>query len=214
MGQGVSKQKKIIIDLPLGKNYIISYCRQYNIHEPVETREQIDLSKIIEENDCKNIPQLIYSVLYYKIKHLGYNTDNFISEDFAIQLPLNEILETILSRGIKSELHHENLNDLEISIECFYPKVKNIKRLLSMGNILIGGLILDRKLLLFLEINDSVILSDIVLIVGYNTQFIMIKTTWISEILNLPIEFIDNFKELWNINVKSPEDKFFAKISE
>jgi hypothetical protein len=152
--------------------------------------------------------------LHYKIKHLGYNIKQFITEEFGIPLPLNEILERILNKGIKSELSNEKLNDIEITIQCFYPKLKNIKRLLSSGSILIGGLIIDHKLLKFFDINESTILSDIVLIVGYTAECIIIRTTWIIESLSIPNEFIDNFKELWDINIKSPEDKFFAKISE
>ena len=206
MGQLESKN----VNLPWGKNYIISYCSQSNIHEPKETPPEVDLSTLINYH-CKKTIDLIYGVIYYKLKNNGYDLPIYYNKIHTV-MPLNNLLD--LLNNFSSPNHYEILDDVVIDKKCFHPRLKNIKRLISNGNILVGGLIIDEKLKHYLNSNEANELTDVVLIVGYNTEFILIKTTWTNNIINLSMDFIDNFKELWDINIKSPEDKFFAKINE
>jgi len=83
---------------------------------------------------------------------------------------------------------------------------------LSKGNILIAGLILDSSLCVnVLHQKVSNLITDIVLIVGYSPTGILIKTSWISEIIEIPIEYLSNFKEMWDIYINSPEDKYICQ---
>ena len=48
-------------------------------------------------------------------------------------------------------------------------------------------------------------------IIGYTKENILIKTNWTNSIINIPISFISNFREIWNIEIESPEDTFLNK---
>jgi hypothetical protein len=83
---------------------------------------------------------------------------------------------------------------------------------LSNGNVLIGGMILGPKMCTDI-LNQTVnnLITDIVLIVGYTPSGILIKTTWTSGTIEIPNEYLSNFKELWDIYINSPEDKYICE---
>ena len=135
---------------------------------------------------------------------------NFLQRIFKniSNIPLEHILENV---SIKSN-NGINLTDIDIKKNCYYPTLHNIKSLLCNGNVLIAGLILDSPLCVNV-LHQKVIqlITDIVLIVGYSPNGIFIKTSWTPEILELPIEYISNFKEMWDIYINSPEDKYICQ---
>ena len=48
-------------------------------------------------------------------------------------------------------------------------------------------------------------ISDIILIVGYNSSNIFIKTEWCNEIISVKNNYINHIKEIWNVEIKTPE---------
>ena len=63
-----------------------------------------------------------------------------------------------------------------------------------------------------LSIDCTRVLSDIILIVGYTETEIIIMTKWSVDPINIPNCFISNIKEMWNINVESPEELYVEFI--
>ena len=61
-------------------------------------------------------------------------------------------------------------------------------------------------------LNNSDIISDIILIVGYTPDTLLIKTSWVPDTLEIPLNYIGNIKELWNISIYSPEEKYFEEF--
>jgi hypothetical protein len=124
----------------------------------------------------------------------------------------NVPLETILEQLTIKSKNGIILSDITIKRICYYPTLCNIKALLSKGNVLIAGIILDP--LFCNNILQQVIptlITDIVLIVGYTPTSVIIKTSWTPETIEVPNEFIANFKEMWDIFINSPEDKYICQ---
>ena len=202
--------------IPSGKHYKYSYCKQLDNLVYTFLPESINLSLNLNLNsNSKNdnyILNLIYVSIYYKIKNLGYNikeNKNYYISTYNIQL--NTIIENVALKGIMSS-SNEVLKDLSIVGKPYKVSLNNIKYLLSQGNILIAGIVLDERF--GMEILQKVVhslLTDIVLIVGYDTESIYILSNWKSEIIKIDIHFVDNILEIWNIEINSPEDYFLNK---
>ena len=91
----------------------------------------------------------------------------------------------------------------------------NIKYFLSNFSVLIAGIIIDKKFaksIFNLDIENKS--SDVILIVGYTSDSLIIKTNWKTIYLEIPYKFICNIKEMWNINILSHEDKYLELLSE
>jgi len=199
MGQKQTKQSEYFI--PTTKNFKISYCVQETITELVEKKEYIDLSKILQEYSTLN---LVLQVLYYKCKHQGYNFKEF--NVIPISYRIDHILEYISDKGILLS-NNAVINDINIIRNCYQPKLNNIYHFLNKGNILIGGIILNEifisqvlKMDLF-EYYD--IISDIILIVGYDSTSIYLKTTWSKELIKMDNKFVKNIREIWDIEIET-----------
>jgi hypothetical protein len=180
--------------IPSGKKYLVSYCKQHNVKESTKLLESVDLSNLLVRKGLLN------SVFEYKTRFLGYS---FKPIDFETGIPLNKILKNV------------KLENLSFKCRCYTVSLENIKYFLSNFNVLIAGVIIDKKLskeIFKKEINTKP--SDIVLIVGYTPENLLLKTTWFEEILSLPFEFLCNIKEIWNINILSSEDKYLDLLSE
>ena len=203
--------------IPSGKHYKYSYCKQldnlvYNIL-PESINLSLNLSLNLSSSKNENyILNLIYVSIYYKIKNLGYNLkenkNHYIS---TYNTQLNTIIENVALKGIMSS-SNEVLKDLSIVGKPYKVSLNNIKYLLSQGNILIAGIVLDERF--GMEVLQKVIhslLTDIVLIVGYNAENIYILSNWKPEIIKIDNCFVDNILEIWNIEINSPEEYFLNK---
>jgi len=201
MGQSQSSE----YILPFGKRYIISYCAQYNIKDSGTFKDSVNVNIPVENN--KTPLHLIYTLFYYKLNLIGYSIKP-IWKHLNCNIPLETILEKISINS--SDL--VTLSDITIQRTCYYPTLDNIKSLLSNGNVLIGGMILGPKMCTDI-LNQTVnnLITDIVLIVGYTPSGILIKTTWTSGTIEIPNEYLSNFKELWDIYINSPEDKYICE---
>jgi hypothetical protein len=188
MGQNQTKNYQF----PSGIKYNISYCRQYNISEKLLSdfcfhKTDVDLSNIVEETG-------ISGCINYKLAELGYSFKTDI--EYSLQT-LNEFLLKI------------KILDLGVKWKCYMPTLDNIKYLLFQGNVLLAGIVIDNDLKKMFGITENnSIFSDIVLIVGYNQTDFILKTTWQEDLVNIPFDFVGDFKEIWNIELENPEDKF------
>ena len=201
MGQSQSSE----YTLPFGKRYVISYCNQYNVNEPGPFKESVNINVPVENNSTPL--HLIYSVFYYKLNLIGYS----IKEKWKYvncNIPLETILEKI---SIKSN-DFVTLSDITIQKLCYYPTLENIKSLLTNGNVLIAGMILSTNLCEnVLNQNVNNLITDIVLIVGYTPSGVLVKTTWTHGEIEIPNNYLSNFKEIWDICINSPEDKYISE---
>lgn len=191
MGQVQSSTK-----LPLGKSYNISYCKQWDILKERKFMDSVDLSHLLESMN------LVLSVFKYKLSNSGYHMGNLF---YPINLPLNEIIKFISSK----------IKPYEIKSKCYIVSLDNIKYLLSDFNVLIAGIIIDQdfaKNILKTEISQDV--TDIVLITGYHNTTVTIKTNWSTDLIDIPIDYLCNIKEIWNIEVLPFEDKYLELLSE
>jgi hypothetical protein len=195
------------INIPTENKYFISYCKQYDVTiEDIIFKDSIELI-LNYENISSNF---ILSIIYSQINNLGYSiklkvpTYNIFKKDSSIK----EIIEYIEKKGFLCSDYSDILSDLIFDYQCYYPRLPNIKYLLNKNNILIAGIILDNNLMKSLNLNfPKKDVTDIICIVGYDNDHILIKSTWIQEKILLKNEFINNIKEIWTINIKSPDNK-------
>ena len=199
--------------LPSGKNYKFSYSNTLeNVKEIVSLPEKVDLSNLIDfpkEDGNNYMLKLIFTAIYYKVKNLGYDIkNNYYHFIHTYNVDLKTIMENICVRGIK--LKENSLSDLKMVPVSYKVTKQNIMQLLCLGNILIGGMVINKKLIDYLDFKSftDTLLTDIVLILGYNFNSFMILTNWSPDIKVIPFEFIDNFLEIWNIEINCPEDYF------
>jgi hypothetical protein len=198
MGNTSSKR----YDLPLGKNYNISYCRQYNYKSKI--KDFIDLSSfLIDHGD------LISKLIIYNINKHGYSLKKnnlFLNHN----LPLNEVIKNFKIKSSENVI----LKDVSLKSRCYFVNEENIKSLLSDGNILIGGIIVDQEFSdLYLDKTPiNYLVTDIVLIIGYSDKLkLILKTNWCKENLYIDFNFLCNIKEIWNVIPILPEDKFLEQ---
>jgi len=188
--------------IPTNKLFKMSYV----IHENIKTLS-IPLNDInLDNNNFKDINKIpiIMQFIYYKLKNVGYNLT-----PLKIDYPyynIDDILSQINSKGIPV-LNHTSLNDFKIIKQCYEPSLNNIYHFLNKGNILLGGIILNEEF-----INDVLkidkepyigIISDLILIVGYNPDNIFIKTNWCKKNIKVKNEYLNNIKEIWNVEIKT-----------
>ena len=199
MGQTQTKEK---YDLPFGRNYSISYCRCYNVSKTSSFKNEINLIKLIPDEKIDYVTDLISSVFNYKIKFLGYSVVTKIP--FFDKSPLNLYLSKI------------KIMNLKITPVCYNSNLNNIKYLLNKGNILIAGLIMDSEFINSVLRCDYTpdLVTDIVLIIGYTADSILIKTIWTERPIEVQTIFLNNFKEIWNIKIESPEEKYLINLNE
>ena len=187
-----------LIELPLGKNYSISYCRFYDITSEDTFQSSINLERLLP-NRRLNTTELIWSLFFYKVNLLGYHFLKFNLLKFD-KLPLNVYLPKI------------KISDLTIKSKCFNPNFKNVAFHLNNNCILIAGIIMDQEFIEYVlkcdYLTTSDITSDIVLIVGYTPSTLLIKTSWVADVLEIPLSYLGNIKEIWNISIESPEEKY------
>jgi len=178
----------------IDKWYTISYCK---FEEPntdgVKVKNTINLVSLLTTiQGCS-----VHDAIHYKLKNEGYSYKHrpkFIKDT---QTPLNIKIEEYIKRAY---------GDIAIKPVCYMPSLRGIHALLTQGNILVAGMILDREFLELLgvkrSINADTIYSDIFLIVGYSqTELICVND---CGLLNIPNSFVSNIKEIWNFEIKSP----------
>jgi len=182
-------------NLPSSKKFVYSYCKQHTYELKNKKRNIVDLSNLINKNTS-----LLYKGLYYKLNNIGYSIDEvtqFINTDGS----LKEILEEICVKGF---IDKNKKLLIEMIPTCYLPTENNIINLLSDGNIIFAGIFIDddfAKNVLNEMFTLDKTLTDIVLITGYDNNSYKILTNWTDEIISVNKEFINNFVELWNVEI-------------
>jgi len=197
MGKQQSKEYYI----PDKKNFKLSYCVQESIHEIAEKHEYINLSKLVEEYTTSN---LVLQLLYYKLKHEGYSFKEY--NVIPISYRIDHILEYISDKGLFL-FNNASINDIKIIKTCYESNLNTVYYFLNKGKILLCGILLNEEFIqhvLKIEPFDiHTIISDIILIVGYDTDSIYIKTNWYEHLIKMENIFIKNIREIWNIEIKT-----------
>jgi hypothetical protein len=195
MGQTTSKPGEFVI--PMKKNFKLSYLIYEQINEIPEIKEEIDLRILVE-----NYSGLLEGFIFHKCKQIGYT---LVSPKLnVISIRIDTILNDIKHKGI--HVSNTSFNDFILDKKCYKPTLNTIYHFLNNGKILLAGIILtdaftQETLKMHLhECND--IISDIILIVGYNQEHIYIKTEWCKNVLQIKNTFIDNIKEVWDVDIK------------
>ena len=192
---------------PSGNNYIISYCKHLK-YTAKETTMDSNLNMSISGSHKTQI-DMIYNVFYTKIKNAGYSLKEEYLHSQVPKLQLSEIIKGIVDKGFYSSNREKKLGDILIEPKCYSPKIKYVRSLIYEGNTLIAGIIMDAPFLKnVLKSDDSEIITDIVLIIGYTASEIIIRGIWNSEIIVIPNDYFYIFKEVWNIEISSPEEKY------
>lgn len=198
------------ITIPSGKNYTISYTKHSKFKSILNLESETNLVTGINIIGRTHL-DLIYSVFYNNINNQGYSLKagkqlNVESKN----LTLEELLKSIIKYGFWNSDRNKTLKDIVVNPKCYSPKLKVLRSLVYSGNVLVAGLIIDStlsKVLFNVELSE--IVTEIVLIVGYTENEILMKTTWNNETVGIPNEYISSIKEIWNIEIKSPDDKYF-----
>ena len=183
--------------VPREKLFKLSYIVHKNVKENAETKS-LNLTTLLEP--FKNV-DIIMQFLYCRLNSSGYNL-----KPLNIELScrnVNEIFDEINVKGFPIK-NNTLIKDIEIIKNCYRPTLNNIYHFLNRGNILLGFIILDETFVnetLNLK-NFKTIATDLVLIVGYSPESILIKTKWVDETLKIDNKFINNIRELWDITVK------------
>ena len=181
-------------NLPSGKKYTVSYCKQHSGKETdIKILDSIDLSNLLSGD-------LIGSVYKYKTRFLGYSIPPITYEN---NRPLNLLLKSI------------KLENFDIKPRCYTVSLDNIKYFLSRFDILIAGIIIDKKFAKgMFDITIENKASDIILITGYTSDSLILRTNWKQTHLEIPFNFICNIKEIWNISILSHEDKYLQELTQ
>lgn len=202
MGQQQTKalNNNGIYNIPKKKNFKLSYCVQENVSELSEKRDYINLNNVIEEYTNNH---LVMQIIYYKCKHAGYSLKEHVYPQNSYRI--DHILEDISDIGLLLS-NNVILNDIIIKRACYEPNLNNIYCFLNKGKILIGGIILTPhfiKSVLNMEVHQDETISDIVLIVGYDTDCLLLKTKWCEEIVKIENKYIKNLREIWNVEIET-----------
>jgi hypothetical protein len=193
--------------LPTENTFIFSYCKQ---HEPefTDILTSVDLSNNINRNNNIHnyILNFIYKSLYYKVYNLGYSVKECSNPFVHTNTNLSKIIQSVCERGFSSSDKSENMTDIVIKPTCYKPTVNIIKGLLSEGNILIAGIVIDDDLSQEVFKKKTVSnTTDIVLITGYNKNTLTLLTNWREEPVEINLCYTSNIIEIWNIEVNCPE---------
>ena len=212
--------------IPSGRNYSMSYVKHTNIKcETFNEAQNFNLSNLIQFDNViiqypkeHGILKLIYSAMWYKITNLGYTIkENIPNLSLNLRESLDECLDKIINYGFITEKDKEYnqqehcLSDLIITKQCYQSNLNNIKYLLCNGNILVAGILIDNEFINQVLNSDEIIndiISDIIIIIGYTSDSLIIKTNWVDTPINLNFLFINNIKEIWNFEIKSPEENY------
>jgi len=201
MGQQISKETDGYY-IPNQKMFKLSYIVHDTIKTKSEILESVDLSSILGTSNVSIIMQF----LYYKLKLEGYTLT-----PLKIEFPsfsINDILDQVDFKGI-AVLNHSPLNDFKLIKKCYKPKLNNIYHFLNKGIILLGLIILNENFLsdvLQIDTTDYKnhnVISDCILIVGYDKENIFIKSSWSKENIKVKNEYINNIKEIWDVEIKT-----------
>jgi hypothetical protein len=185
MGQSTS--------LPSG-NVLVSYCKQHSFNEPIKILDTVDLSNVLNPERG-----LLNSVYEYHVRFLG---GTFTPIEFEKGLPLNKMLKI------------KRLGHFKVKSRCYTVSLENIKKMISNFDILIAGVIIDKKFSKFIFGKVLEKVFDLVLIVGYTTDSLILKTNWFKENVEIPFEYICNIKEIHNITIQSNEEIYLELLSE
>uniref|UniRef100_A0A6C0IAM3 Uncharacterized protein n=1 Tax=viral metagenome TaxID=1070528 RepID=A0A6C0IAM3_9ZZZZ len=199
MGNGTSK-----LDLPNENKYYMSCVEQCDYIPYIDLKESIDLSNIIPGKFK------IIDIIDYQLKDLGYSV-NTKDPSYTRKSTIPELIKNIQTNGLYSADRTDSLSDVVFETQCYYSNLLNIKKLLNKKRMVLAGIILDRPLIKSIEPGSyfDKKVTDIICIVGYTGDNLLIKTSWTTETLELNIKFISNIKELWTIVLKVPEIKIF-----
>ena len=193
---GASQSK---YNLPSGKRYSISYSKQID-YPNTPIKSNIHINTPIENETPTD---MIYSVCYRLLENMGYSP----SKRYSHYQPANMNIEESISR-IKIKTPRGCTSDVKIKGTSYYPS--NIKKLVSDGNILIAGIVLDpHEKILNVEgpvsLENINRITDVVCVVGYSEHGIHIQTSWCNEYLIINESMV---KEIWNITIENEEDTF------
>jgi hypothetical protein len=193
--------------IPSGTRYRMSFCEPGHFYNCTKVYKTVDLSQFVKGSNVSQFVKgynLIYSSFLYKIIFNGFN--------------IKKVNNGCYEKGYLDEIIHDQINALgakQVKLQpiCYFPTLANIQKLLSSGNILIAGLFINQDLYSFLGLGEITPkgkkISDIVLLVGYDEINLFVIFDWKMGITLLPIaEFRNNFKEIWNIDLISPEEYF------
>jgi hypothetical protein len=194
--------------LPSGKNYTISYTKHLKFKSIPDIPTETNLVTGIKVRNETHL-EMIYSVFYYNINNNGYSLKGRYPYFNITGTTLEDIFKSIIKRGIWSMDNQTKLSDITILPKCYSPKLKTLRSLIYLGNVLIAGLLIDKALsqILF-KVEFTELVTEIVLILGYTEKEILIKGIWSEETISIPNEYSTSIKEVWNIEIHSPEDKY------
>lgn len=195
MGGRSSKPDNENCMIPTERLYKLSYVVHNTLKKVEEINGQQDLSYILEPYDRVD---LIMQLVYYKLKNNGY-TLKPLNIEFSYS-SINEILNEIGKKGLP--VSSGSIKDIKLISNCYQPQLNTIYHFLNQGDILLGLIILDKDFFkVVLNVDKDIIATDTVLIVGYDLDTFFIKTKWSNEILKIKNRFINNIKEIWNIEI-------------
>jgi len=198
------------LTLPSGKNYTISYTKHSKFKCIPNLASETNLVTGINIFGNTHL-DLIYSVFYNNTNNQGYSLK--VGKQLKLEIKgitLEDIFKKVIKYGLWSSDRQNVLKDIVVSPKCYSPKLKVIRSLVSLGNVLVAGLIIDSvlsKILFNVEFNE--IVTEIVLVIGYTEKDILIRSSWTSDLVAIPNEQISLIKEIWNIEINSPDDKYF-----
>ena len=191
------------VTIPEYNRYTISYCKQKNYSEEILIKESIDLSLMIPQT-IKDSTDIIYFVILNEINKQGYSLKpgTFYFDKWQ---SINEMIDNC--KSFSSSDFTDVLDDLVIVKNCYVSTMDNIKKVLSSKKIIIAGIIVDTDLVKSLtdEYQEIKQVTDIICIHGYTSEGdLLIKTSWKNESITLNKSFIENIKEIWTIEIKTP----------
>ena len=164
--------------------------------------EKVDISRVFEK--YHHTIGVFMQFLYFLTKTSGYTLKPTRFE--WGYMSIEGILHQINMNGFPV-INNDYIKDIKVIKDCYKPDLNVIYYFLSRGRPLLAMVILEpvfiTECLKLSSENLKDIATDAVIIVGYDDISFSIKTNWFDFIVNVENKFIDNFKELWDVSLKT-----------
>jgi len=202
MGQNSSKTFNDEHFIPSERLFKLSYTVYKSTSKYDNEVQTVNLSNLLDEYHNNSNIGVFMQFFYQKFKFNGYNLKP-INFDFGYR-SIHDIIMDISNNGFPVS-NNEFFKDIKIIKSCYKPSLDTIYNFLNQGKLLLAMIILDTdfitECLKLTQENLKDIATDAVVIVGYDKFNFYIKTNWFKFIVKVENKYINNIKEIWDIDI-------------
>ena len=188
--------------IPSERLFKLSYIVARTITTDNEKYQQVDLHGLYEKFDDNIV--VFMQFCYQKFQEAGY-TLKPINIDWGYS-SINEIFYEMESKGFPIS-NNGLIKDIKFVKNFYKVDLEIIYHFLNRGQPLLAIILLDETFIKdVLKLNEEKycnknIITDVLIIVGYDSHNFFIKSNWFKSIIKVENKFIHNIKEIWDIQL-------------